>query len=69
MLGNRLAGLGIVDVGGDVELQQLGVLFYDVLGSTIFLLFSQPIVGFDDVCQLMRQVILRPISQYGDLVA
>lgn len=49
LLCNRLAGLCVVNQSCDVELEQLSVLLDDVLWSPVFFLFSQPVVGLDDI--------------------
>ena len=56
---NWLARLCVVKVGSDVELQQLAELSDDVLWGSILVLTPQLAVCFDDLCQLMRQVIFR----------
>lgn len=61
--GHWLTGLGVVDQGSDVELQELCVLLNDVLRSTVLLLFPQPVVGLDDVRQLVRQIVFRPAGR------
>jgi hypothetical protein len=63
LLGHGLARLGVVDVGGHVKLQEGCVVLNDVLGSAVLLLLPQPVVGLDDVRQLVGQVILRPANE------
>ena len=42
-----------------MELQHLDVLLYDVGSSSILLIANQLLVGLDNVCQLVGQVILK----------
>lgn len=59
---NWLARFGIVEVRGDVKLKQLAKFTYDVLRSPVLVLPLQLVVCLDDFCQLMSQVILRPVT-------
>lgn len=45
---------------GDVHLQQQRKLGDDVLRRAALLLLAQPVVGLDDLAQLVGQVVLRP---------
>ena len=58
-----LARLGIVKVGGDVELEQLAEFAYNMLRSPILVLPPELVVRFDDLCQLVGQVVLRPVTR------
>ena len=58
-----LSRLGVVKVGGDVELQQLTELPHDVLWGAILILPFQPVISLDDLSQLVCQVILRPVTR------
>lgn len=60
---NWLARLGVVKVCGDVKLKQLAEFTYDVLRSPVLVLPLQLVVCLDDLCQLMSQVILRPVTE------
>ena len=61
LLCDRLSWHRVVDVRGDVELQQLRELLDDVLRRAALLHAPQPDVGFDDLRQLVRQVVLGPV--------
>ena len=58
--GNWLAWLGVVHVGGDVELQEVTKLLDDVGWGAVQVLPLELVVRLDDLCQLMGEVILRP---------
>ena len=62
LLRDRLPRHRVVDVGGDVELQQLRKLLDDVLRRAALLHAPQPDVGLDDLRQLVRQVVLGPVK-------
>ena len=52
------AGQFIVHHSSNMKLQHLDVLLYDVGGSSVLLITNQLLVGLDNVCQLVGQVIL-----------
>ena len=58
--GNGLAWLGVVHVGGDVKLQQVAELLDDVRWGAVQVLPLELVVGLDNLCQLVGEVILRP---------
>lgn len=62
LLSHRHARLGVVKVCGDMKLEKRHQLSQDMLGRSILLLPLHAIVGFDDLRQLVRQVILRPVA-------
>ena len=61
LLGLGQAGQRVVNVAGDVHLQQQRKLGDDVLRRAALLLLAQPVVGLDDLAQLVRQVVLGPV--------
>lgn len=58
-----LARLGIVKVCGDVELEQLAEFTYDVLRSSVLVLPPQLVICFNDLCQFVGQIVLRPVTR------
>lgn len=64
---NWLTRLGVVKVCGDVELEQLAEFTDDVLRSPILILPPELVICLDDFCQLVGQIILRPVASSNSL--
>ena len=63
LLRDGLPGARVVEVGGDVELQQRSELADDVLRRAVLLLPLEPVVRLYDLRQLVRQVVLAPVAR------
>ena len=59
---NWLTRFRIVKICGDVKLQQLTEFTNDVLRGSVLILPPQLVVCLDNLCQLMSQIILRPVA-------
>ena len=58
----RDSGGLVVEVGGDVVLQELPEILDDELGCTVVTVLPEPLVDPEDIDQLVGEVILGPVS-------